>query len=442
MGRRVQDSNFAAGILLVRSNGKLGVDEYLLGKRSETIDEGGLWGTPGGGADKGEDPLETALREFEEELGSLPEDLELEWTSNYEDEFMLYVCRTNDSDWRPDLEDASHGFETDNVAWFTLDELLSGEPRPEREEGHPSPWSLHFGVEAIFDRDTEIQQVEEGIKLEAMISEDEVYFVEETEEAYGIIKSGSDYLEWGYVEAIEAGKVLPHVIIDQNAIVVKIYYWQGSGKSAILVSELIERIPFNNFYILVYAVNKRLIAFLDILGASTKEPEWSWASGIFGLLKFVNKRPVPLKEREDEYRISSMLRQAVVLKDPIIHDIDPKGHGEMRSGPGAENHLMYRVMTSEEINNILELDFVEKGERVVSIVWWKGEGSSAGLVGELLESLPFKDFTLVSYSSNIRLLRMFRNLGAKFLASTKNEGGWNALKFRNGRPAPFAETER
>lgn len=287
------DQDFsAAGILLVRNNGKLGVDEYLLGKRSETIDEGGLWGTPGGGADKGEDSLETALREFEEELGSLPEDLELEWTSNYEDKFMLYVCRTNDSDWRPDLEDASHGFETDNVAWFTLDELLSGEPRPEREEGHPSPWPLHFGVEAIFDRETEIEQVEEGIKLEAVMSGEEI-----TRPYDGIIQQGKNRIIYDIKTSDEVNSILEEDFLPPGEPVVWVQLWTGSGKSADMFAELIESLPMDDFLLFAMSREERIIRLFKSLSGKffEKEKEGRKEGGAMAL-RFRNKRPVPFEE--------------------------------------------------------------------------------------------------------------------------------------------------
>lgn len=60
-------SRFGAGLLLFRDDGRI-----LLLKRSRYVSFTGYWSTPGGSAEPGETPLETALRESEEELGNLP----------------------------------------------------------------------------------------------------------------------------------------------------------------------------------------------------------------------------------------------------------------------------------------------------------------------------------------------------------------------------------
>lgn len=53
----------AAGVLF--TNGK----QFLLLKRSNTVSWSGSWGMPGGRAEYGENPLETASRECKEEIG-------------------------------------------------------------------------------------------------------------------------------------------------------------------------------------------------------------------------------------------------------------------------------------------------------------------------------------------------------------------------------------
>lgn len=49
-----------------------GSAEYLLAKRSSTVDEPGKWGVPGGAIRQGESPESAARRETQEEIGVLP----------------------------------------------------------------------------------------------------------------------------------------------------------------------------------------------------------------------------------------------------------------------------------------------------------------------------------------------------------------------------------
>ena len=62
----------AAGIL-ARFVDEDGVAWYFLARRSLLCHRGGTWGIPGGALDDGESPLEGALREFAEEIHTLPE---------------------------------------------------------------------------------------------------------------------------------------------------------------------------------------------------------------------------------------------------------------------------------------------------------------------------------------------------------------------------------
>ena len=70
----------AAGLLVHRA----GADgpELLLQQRADWSHHGGTWGTPGGALHAGESPEHGALREVQEELGLLPEDLELDGESD------------------------------------------------------------------------------------------------------------------------------------------------------------------------------------------------------------------------------------------------------------------------------------------------------------------------------------------------------------------------
>lgn len=113
----------------------------LLGKRASWVMDPGTWGSPGGAVDGGmhttpiEDPItdesvfrDAALRETEEECGSLPPGLTLSGRTEFEDEgfrYVTYLARLT-----PQQVDAwkitSPDGETDEWKWFPLEEL----PRP------------------------------------------------------------------------------------------------------------------------------------------------------------------------------------------------------------------------------------------------------------------------------------------------------------------------
>jgi 8-oxo-dGTP pyrophosphatase MutT (NUDIX family) len=75
LGHRHWGRAGAAGLLLHRS-GRDGI-EVLLQLRAVWSHLGGTWSTPGGALHPGEAPQEGALREAEEELGLLPDDVVL-----------------------------------------------------------------------------------------------------------------------------------------------------------------------------------------------------------------------------------------------------------------------------------------------------------------------------------------------------------------------------
>ena len=112
----------------------------LLGKRAAWVLDPGTWGSPGGAVD-GEfhttpisDPItdesifrDTALRETEEECGSLPSGLTLSGRTEFEDEgfrYVTYLARLNPQQvdrWKLNSPDG----ETDEWRWFPLDDLPS-----------------------------------------------------------------------------------------------------------------------------------------------------------------------------------------------------------------------------------------------------------------------------------------------------------------------------
>jgi 8-oxo-dGTP pyrophosphatase MutT (NUDIX family) len=113
----------AAGLLVHRA----GVDgpELLLQHRAVWSHHGGTWGTPGGALHAGESPEHGALREVQEELGLLPEDLELGRSSVDDHGGWSYTTVLA----RPlrDIEpgDLELDGESDGVAWIALGDLVS-----------------------------------------------------------------------------------------------------------------------------------------------------------------------------------------------------------------------------------------------------------------------------------------------------------------------------
>lgn len=67
----------AAGLLL-RHLDDDGIARYLLARRAHWVHRGnGEWSVPGGAIDAHEDPVEAAVREFDEEIGAVPEGYQL-----------------------------------------------------------------------------------------------------------------------------------------------------------------------------------------------------------------------------------------------------------------------------------------------------------------------------------------------------------------------------
>lgn len=115
-------------------------DTILLGKRAAWVADPGTWGAPGGSVDGGwrippiEDPVEdenifisTAIRETEEECGSLPNGLKFSGRTEFYDEGFRYVTYLVEltsqqvRSWNPSTPDG----ETDEWRWFPLDDLPS-----------------------------------------------------------------------------------------------------------------------------------------------------------------------------------------------------------------------------------------------------------------------------------------------------------------------------
>jgi len=97
----------------------------MLQKRSQFAHEGGTWSCAGGALDAGETPLEGALREASEEVGTIPTGWTVLGSTTFaptpEWSYTTFVVEV------PGEFGASMNFETDAVAWDTPDEV---EQRP------------------------------------------------------------------------------------------------------------------------------------------------------------------------------------------------------------------------------------------------------------------------------------------------------------------------
>lgn len=106
----------------------------MLQRRSTFAHEGGTWSCAGGALDEGELPLDGALREASEEVGAIPAERRVlghtvfapadDWS------YTTYVVEV------PGEFGASVNFETDAIAWDSLDEV---EQRP-MHAGFAAAW--------------------------------------------------------------------------------------------------------------------------------------------------------------------------------------------------------------------------------------------------------------------------------------------------------------
>ena len=120
-----------AGILLVRLDGNPMV--FLTQRALDETDDDDVketWELPGGGREEGEDPLDTAIREFEEEVGfPLPRHRVVHgWRAGPEDNYQGFVAEMlafpSAEGWQPTEE-------VQAIGWFTLEDLATMNLRPE-----------------------------------------------------------------------------------------------------------------------------------------------------------------------------------------------------------------------------------------------------------------------------------------------------------------------
>ena len=116
----------AAGMLLCHRDAE-GVDRILLARRSSWVHRGnGEWSVPGGAIDADEEPVDAALREFDEEIGALPRGWRLIAVHEEVVEPDVWSYHTCLAAVDERLEyDATLSPENDEARWWTIDELDS-----------------------------------------------------------------------------------------------------------------------------------------------------------------------------------------------------------------------------------------------------------------------------------------------------------------------------
>ena len=111
----------AAGVLF-RHVDIDGVVWLFLARRSAFCHRGGTWGVPGGALDHGEGVLEGALREFTEEVGSLPASFSVAEVHEDDHGGWSYWTVVVDVE-EPFPLPTSLNWETDEVRWVAVPEL-------------------------------------------------------------------------------------------------------------------------------------------------------------------------------------------------------------------------------------------------------------------------------------------------------------------------------
>lgn len=105
-----------AGLMLTRLDGRI-----LLALRAPWLPDPLVWSVPGGRIEPGEEPLDAALREGQEELGSLPRVMVLAAYKDVPAKFTTFLAEISERDarsWRPKLNP-----ENVDWGWFHLEEL-------------------------------------------------------------------------------------------------------------------------------------------------------------------------------------------------------------------------------------------------------------------------------------------------------------------------------
>jgi 8-oxo-dGTP pyrophosphatase MutT (NUDIX family) len=118
-GREYWGKFGASGCLFRHGEG--GEERFFLILRAMESEDGGVWGSPGGARNRGEDLLQAALRETGEEIGEIPAVSEARFTHVFDPGFWRYTTFVVDVD--EQFEQTASNWETDGAGWFTRAEL-------------------------------------------------------------------------------------------------------------------------------------------------------------------------------------------------------------------------------------------------------------------------------------------------------------------------------
>jgi 8-oxo-dGTP diphosphatase len=125
-GRILWGRHGAAGVLFTAP--KDGEAHYLLARRSRFVLHPGTWGLPGGALRHGEDPLDGALRETTEELGTLPQT----WTL-----LRRHVATLGTWSYTTFVLELSRPFEPHRLSWETTATIWTTAARAPGLKLHP-----------------------------------------------------------------------------------------------------------------------------------------------------------------------------------------------------------------------------------------------------------------------------------------------------------------
>ena len=122
---RVMWGRYGAAGMLLRHRDDDGVQRFLLARRAAWVHGGnGQWSVPGGAIDPHEDPVDAALREFDEEIGAIPAGWRLvgvHETVVAPGVWSYHTCCAVVEE-RPHYH-ATLSPENDEAAWWTLEEF-------------------------------------------------------------------------------------------------------------------------------------------------------------------------------------------------------------------------------------------------------------------------------------------------------------------------------
>jgi len=138
----------AAGCLIMAKNS----EEFLFIQRSDKVESPLLWSIPGGHVDEGENPLEAAVREVEEEAGHKidPSTCKLLYVNDMlpnDLTYYTYICVSDK--FKPELN-----WESNDYTWCTLDNA----PEPE-----------HIGIKLMFNNQKVRERVKQFMKDQGVV---------------------------------------------------------------------------------------------------------------------------------------------------------------------------------------------------------------------------------------------------------------------------------